>query len=586
MATTSPKNPGSKATGVSTPRFGRRLLILGAMGAAMAAATGERLANWQVLEAGDLAATAGVQQRNEQIIASRRGAILSRDGTAMALSLQVDRLIGSPNVITEYDTADVARYLAEVLDVPYEQIMAKIGDPSLAYVVVAEDLEPDQSAQIRQAMRRGKIGGFRLEPVARRIYPGNFLGSHLIGFVDGAGKGHYGVESFYDHELTGRPGLVISDQDPRGRTIPVGNYDPLPPVNGATLVLTMDRTIQRIAEQELEGALARFGSSSGSILVVDPRSGDILGMANRPAFNPTRLGTYAEIGEAFINPAVSLIYDPGSTFKIMTMAAGLDAGVIGPGTRHNLPGVYEYWGLEFKNWDERTYPNQDMVSVLANSSNTGAIFVADQLGADAYYDYIRSFGFGETSGVDLAGEVRGILKSRGSLSWYPSDLAANSFGQSISTTPIQMAMAFGAVANGGLLLRPRAVGRIATDAGDVVEPAITETRRVLRPTTSRTLIDMMYQAEHSTPGNLALSQRYSTVGKTGTAEISAVGGGLLPEQTIASYIGFGPRENPQILISVKIDKPRTGTWGSRVASPIFRQMVDRVFEYLRIPAVA
>jgi cell division protein FtsI/penicillin-binding protein 2 len=149
-----------------------------------------------------------------------------------------------------------------------------------------------------------------------------------------------------------------------------------------------------------------------------------------------------------------------------------------------------------------------------------------------------------------------------------------------------MAMAFGAVANGGLLLRPRAVGRIATATGDVVEPAITETRRVLRPTTSRTLIDMMYQAEHSIPSNLALSQRYSTVGKTGTAEISAAGGGFLPEQTIASYIGFGPRENPQILISVKIDKPRTGTWGSRVASPIFRQMVNRVFEYLRIPAVA
>ena len=226
-----------------------------------------------------------------------------------------------------------------------------------------------------------------------------------------------------------------------------------------------------------------------------------------------------------------------------------------------------------------------MVSVLANSSNTGAIFVADSLGADSFYDYVRAFGFGQPTGIDLASEVRGILKARGSLSWYPSDLAANSFGQSISTTPIQMAMAFAAVANGGRLMQPRVAGRLITAEGGVIELEPVEVRRVIRPSTSRTLIDMMYQAEHSIPTNLALSDRFVTVGKTGTAEISA-GGGILPEQTIASYIGFGPRENPHVLISIKIDRPNTGTWGSRVASPIFRQVVDRVFSYLRIPAAA
>ena len=578
-------SPNRRNDTSAPPRFGRRLLVLGGLGAVMAGAVGERLVRWQVLEAGDLAATASVQQRNEQIIASRRGAILSRDGTAMALSRQVDRLIGSPNVIAEYDTEAVVVFLTSNLGLARPTVLEQIGDPSLTYTVIADDLEPEHSSAIRQAMRRGEIGGFRLEPITRRIYPGNYLGSHLIGFVDGFGAGHYGIESFYNEELSGRPGRVISDQDPRGRTIPVGKYDPLPPVNGSTLVLTMDRTIQRIAEQELEGGLARFGSSSGTIIVMDPRNGDVLGLANRPAFNASRLQDYAVINEDFINPAISLVYDPGSTFKIMTMAAGLDAGVIGPGTRHNLPGVYEYWGLEFSNWDEKTYPDQDMISVLANSSNIGAIFVADSLGADSFYDYVRAFGFGDTTGIDLASEVRGILKARGSLSWYPSDLAANSFGQSISTTPIQMAMAFGVIANGGLLMQPRAVGRVITAEGDVIEIESSEIRRVIRPSTSRTLIDMMYQAEHSVFPNLALSDRYSTVGKTGTAEISAHGG-FLPEQTIASYIGFGPRENPQVLVSVKIDRPSTGTWGSRVASPIFRQVVDRVFAYLRIPAAA
>jgi cell division protein FtsI/penicillin-binding protein 2 len=315
---------------------------------------------------------------------------------------------------------------------------------------------------------------------------------------------------------------------------------------------------------------------------MNPRNGDVLGLANRPAFNATRLNDYAEINEEFINPAVSLVYDPGSTFKIMTMAAGLDSGVITPGTRHNLPGTYEYWGLEFSNWDGKNYPSQNMVSVLANSSNTGAIFVADRLGPDSFYSYIRNFGFGNPTGIDLANEVQGILKARGAMSWYPSDLAANSFGQSISTTPIQMAAAFGAIANGGSLMQPRAAGRIVTAEGMVIELEPSKVRQVIRQRTSHTLIDMMQQAEHSVGNNLALSNRFSTVGKTGTAEI-AVGGELLPEQTIASYIGFGPRNNPQILVSVKIDQPNSGIWGSQVASPVFRKVVDRVFPYLRIP---
>jgi cell division protein FtsI/penicillin-binding protein 2 len=304
-------------------------------------------------------------------------------------------------------------------------------------------------------------------------------------------------------------------------------------------------------------------------------------MANRPTFNPGKLDEYAFIGSDFLNPSISLIFDPGSTFKIITMAAGLDSGTIGPQSTHNLPGTYEYWGLEFRNWDERTYPNQTMTNVLANSSNTGAIYVANRLGPDKFYEYVRAFGFGRNTGVDLAGEVPGILKARGHLEWRPSDLAANSFGQSISVTPLQLAAAFGAVANRGKLIKPRVVKRWTYKSGASVENEPQTVTQVIRPDTAKTLMEMMYDAEHAVLTNLALSEKYSTVGKTGTAEIPDRGR-ILPEQTIASYLGFGPVDAPRVLILVKIDRPQKGTWGSQVASPIFRALVDRIFSHLRI----
>ena len=547
----------------------------------MAALIGQRLVKWQVTESASLAANASLQQRSEELLTARRGEIGSSDGAVMALSQPVHKVIAAPDVMAGFDASAIAGRLSKILGGDPDPIMLKVGDPSRRYAVLADAVQPDRGELIRQGMESGELPGITLEPASRRVYPNGALASHVVGFVNGKGIGQAGVEAFYDQDLTGKPGFLIRDQDPLGRNIPVGRYDPLPPQAGVNLTLTIDRRIQYLAERELEGALARFGGSGGTILITDPRNGDILAMANRPTFNPARLDEYAFIGPNFLNPAISLVFDPGSTFKIMTMAAGLDAGVISPRSTHNLPGKYEYWGLEFGNWNEQTYPNQTMTSVLANSSNTGALYVADRLGADKFYAYIRAFGFGRDTGVDLAGEVSGFLKARGDPEWYPSDLAANSFGQSISVTPLQIAAAFGAIANGGKLVKPRVVKRQTYPSGQTVENEPETIAQVVRPDTAKVLMRMMYEAEHAVSTNLALSEKYSTVGKTGTAEIPDRGG-ILPEQTIASYIGFGPTEAPRVLIMVKIDRPQRGTWGSAVASPVFHSLVDQIFSHLRI----
>ena len=547
----------------------------------MAGMVAQRLVKWQISESPELAAIASLQQRREELLAARRGQISSSDGAVMALTQPVNRVVAAPDIMANYDATDIARHVAEILQTDPKPLIVKVGEPSKRYTVLSPATDPDQAESIRSGIEDNLLQGISLEPSSRRVYPSGSLASHVVGFVNGAGVGQAGVESYYDEELAGKPGRLIRDQDPAGRSIVVGRYDPLPPQAGVNITLTIDRPIQHIAEQELEQALARFGSTDGTIIVMNPKSGDVLAIANRPTFNPAKLEEYSSIGRDFLNPTVSLVFDPGSTFKIITMAAGLQSGSIGPYSTHNLPGAYEYYGLEFKNWDERTYPNQTMVSVLANSSNTGAIYVADRLGPDEFYAYVRAFGFGSPTGIDLAGEVRGFLKARGHIGWYPSDLAANAFGQSISVTPIQLAAAFGAVANGGVLMRPRVVSRWKYPSGETIEREPEPVREVLSSKSANTLIGMMYTAEHALPTNLALSEKFSTVGKTGTAEIPDRGG-ILPEQTIASYVGFGPRDDPQVLVLVKIDRPQTGTWGSQVASPVFRAVVDRVFPHLRI----
>ena len=478
--------------------------------------------------------------------------------------------------------------MSGILNLDAAGVAERLGNPNLRYSEIARGLVDKPARAISEAIQSGQLPGVRLDPDRVRVYPNQELAAHVLGFVgEGTARpgdivGQAGVEAWYNDVLGGQSGLVSSDLDRLGRRIPIGRYALQPPRHGAHVSLSIDRTIQHIAEQELEAAIEQFGATAGTVLITNPRTGELLGLANRPTYDPGRVHTYREFGPEFANRACNLIYEPGSTFKLITMAAGLDVGAIRPETTHNLPGTVDYFGQEFKNWDERTYPEQTMVSVLQHSSNTGTIFVADTIGANTFYEYISRFGFGARTGIDMAGEVSGIVRRRGDQGWFLPDLASNSFGQGISVTPLQLATAVGAIANDGVMMRPHVAREVQHADGRREKIESEPIRRVVSRETAQTLIKMMEAAESGVLDNLARVPGYRTAGKTGTSEIAS-SGRFLEDTSIASYIGFGPLELPQVLALVIIERPQAAFFGAHVASPTFSRVMSRVFAQLRVP---
>ena len=553
-------------------------------------ALGVRLYDWHVRQAEQLAKEGSVALFGQTQIEARRGTIYDRRGDVFAISRRAYLVAARPPEIRDRsEPRAVADRLAPLIGMSPEAVAARISTSDFPYVKLARGVSGEVGAAIETAVQEGRLPGVYLEPDRARVYPNQGLAAHILGFlgesasVPGLDSGQAGIESYYDQMLGGKPGTVSSDRDREGRRIPLGRFETVPPRHGSHLVLTIDRTIQHIAEQELEMALNTYNAEAGNIVITDPSTGEVLALASRPSYVPSLVHTYPSVGPEFLNRVIGYNYEPGSTFKLITMAAGLDSDVITPEATHNLPGIYEYYGQEFKNWDERTYPNQTMVEVLRHSSNTGAIAVADAVGANRFYDYVNSFGFGLQTGIDLSGEEAGIVRRRGDRGWFLPDLAANSFGQGISVTPIQLAMAIGAIANGGLMMRPHIARAIVSPNGarESIQPEMV--RRVISARASQTLIQMMEAAEAGIEENLARIPGYRTAGKTGTAEIP-VGGVIQPDVSNASYVGFGPLELPRVLALITIEKPQTATFGSQVASPTFRRLMERVFAHLKIPA--
>lgn len=571
------------------PDPSRRLVVM--LGGAVAAAgvLGWRLFNWHVQQSAELSARGASSLLIRSEITPRRGSILDRDEAVLAISRGAVRVVADPLAIHEStDPFEVADRLSGILNLDAAGVAERLGNPNLRYSEIARGLVDEPARAVSEAIQSGQLPGIRLDPDRVRVYPNQELAAHVLGFVgEGTARpgdvvGQAGVEAWYNDVLGGQSGLVSSDLDRLGRRIPIGRYALQPPRHGAHVSLSIDRTIQHIAEQELEAAIEQFGATAGTILITNPRTGELLGLANRPTYDPGRVHTYREFGPEFANRACNLIYEPGSTFKLITMAAGLDVGAIRPETTHNLPGTVDYFGQEFKNWDERTYPEQTMVSVLQHSSNTGTIFVADTIGANTFYEYIERFGFGARTGIDMAGEVSGIVRRRGDQGWFLPDLASNSFGQGISVTPLQLATAVGAIANDGVMMRPH-VAREVTHADGRREKIESEPiRRVVSRETAQTLIKMMEAAESGVLDNLARVPGYRTAGKTGTSEIAS-SGRFLEDTSIASYIGFGPLELPQVLALVIVERPQAAFFGAHVASPTFSRVMSRVFAHLRVP---
>ncbi|HSJ57611.1 MAG TPA: penicillin-binding protein 2, partial [Anaerolineae bacterium] len=381
----------------------------------------------------------------------------------------------------------------------------------------------------------------------------------------------------------GVPGQQTVEQNPAGGVLPMPPREQVAPLPGSSVVLTLDRNIQYIAQEELDRALAEYGAEAGTVVIMDPRRGAILAMASAPRYDPNEF-EYADI-DLLMDPVVSKMWEPGSIFKIVTWAAGLDSGTISPGTTFYDDGALEVGGRVIQNWDRQGHGLVTMTDGLIQSLNTVAAFTTTSMGKDTFYTYLRRFGFGTITGVDLASEGPGMVKLPGDSNWFPSDLGTNSFGQGIAVTPIQMITAVAAVANDGLLMKPYIVQQFLTvgEDGSVdqvqVEPMVV--RRAISRDTAETLTNMLVRViEEGAPK--AQVPGYTVAGKTGTAQIPTAYG-YDPTDTIAAFVGFAPADDPRFIILIKLDRPSASPWGTQTAAPTFRAIAERLLVYMQVP---
>jgi cell division protein FtsI/penicillin-binding protein 2 len=419
--------------------------------------------------------------------------------------------------------------------------------------------------------------GLETRPHLIRAYPEGELAYNVLGFVNLEGSGAFGVEGRYDRLLTGQPLHVRVSNDPSQPTV-------LPAVPaGASLILTIDREIQAMVEDVLQSALDSSGAEAGTILVMHPETGEMLAMASAPQINPNEfwdfLDTYGEDKDIFYNMAISS-YEPGSVFKIITMATALELDVVEPDTVYIDTGYINVGGIPIYNWDGGPWGPQTMLGCMQHSLNVCLAYVATQIGPSDFYASIDAFGFGRQTGIELAGESAGEVRRYSDGNWYPSDLATNSFGQGIAVTPIQMITALSAIANDGQMMTPHIVQAVI-DQGQQYNTTPQVIASPISAETARTITEMLAVSLEQ-EASVALVEGYRVAGKTGTAEIPTQYG-YTSELTNASFAGWGPVDDPQFLVYVWLQRPTSSPWGSVVAAPVFRQVVERLVVLMDLP---
>jgi cell division protein FtsI (penicillin-binding protein 3) len=532
------------------------------MGAVLA-----RLSYLQLFCYSEYFAKAQHQQQRVFEISPMRGVIYDRKGRELAISIPMDSVFADPADVKEPEM--VARLLSRVLDIPAEELETKIREASKP-VRLAKKLSPEIVERIQDMNLKGVF--FQKEN--RRVYPEHDLLAHVMGWVDVDEKGLGGIEHELDKQIRGRPGRVMMMADGKRRFYDRRESAADP---GASVVLTIDETVQYIAEKELGRAMDESHARSGSVVVQDPSTGALLAVANFPTFDPNDAGKFSEDDRN--DRAVTAAYEPGSTFKTITMTGAIENGVTNPDELVDCQmGSIVVAGRLIHDW--HPFGVLSVREVLANSSDVGSIKVALRLGAPKFYETIRDFGIGRLSGIDLPGENRGILEPLDT--WTASSIGSVAIGQEVSVNPVQIASAISAIANGGTLYRPHVVQEIHSEAG-VVQPSHGEPRQVTDARTAATVRGMMETVVLTGTGRPAQLNGYTAAGKSGTAQkIDPVTGRYSPNQYVASFIGFAPVNDPAITILVVLDSPEGQHHGGEVGGPVFKRIAEQVLAYLDV----
>jgi cell division protein FtsI (penicillin-binding protein 3) len=565
--------PQSRAHAVTGDRnaASRLLIVAGVAVLWMSAALG-RLGFLQLFHHAEYLARAQRQQQRTIEITPKRGSIFDRNGRPLAMSIPADSAFAVPSEIVDQPLA--ARLLSGVLGIPRDVLEARLAS-SHSFVWISRKLPPDK----KEAVEALSLKGVYFQKENQRIYPKRELAAHVLGFVNLDEKGIGGIESELESKIGGKSEKIIVMADARQRWFDGGEAQR---ERGANVKLTLDEKIQYIAERELAAAIAKAHALAGTVIVLNPNNGEILALANWPKFNPNT-ATDAP-AETRMNRAVSAIYEPGSTFKLITLAAAFDQGITRPAEVFNCEnGAVYLAGHRIR--DHKPFGLLSVSDILAQSSDVGAIKIALRLGAPKFYDYIRAFGFGQYTGVDLPGESRGMLQHL--QSWTPVSIGSISMGQEVGVTPIQLISAVSAIANGGMFYRPHVIAELRR--GELVLPAEgplapAEPRRVIRAETAATLRRLMEGVILDGTGKLAHLDGWTAAGKTGSAQkIDPATGRYSPTQLIASFTGFAPISNPAVTILVSLDSPVGQHEGGQVAAPVFRRVAEQVLPYLDVP---
>ncbi len=563
---------------------GWRIVSLFCVFTLVTSAIGWRLVSFQVIGSERLQSQGRDFRVQEQTLLPRRGLIRDRGGLVLATNAPSTDIYVTPKQLTDRARVGLAQELSAILAIPLDTVYARVNNTKVDLSLVTRQLDDATVAAIKARFPPKEHPEIVYQEVPKRAYPNGPFLSPLLGFTNADGAGVYGVEGRYNDLVGGEPGTLVAETNIAGQPLALGEQQYRAPVEGADLTLTIDAAIQRMAEDELARTISEQGAVGGTILVMDPNTGAILASASAPSYDPNAFNRADP--QSYLNPAVSATYEPGSTFKIFTMASGLQTGGITPQTTLVDNGFAKVETDTIYNLDHTAWGPETMEQVLERSSNVGASYIAKRTGKENFYGMLRQFGMGQKTGVDLDGEEIGIVRwpDNPTTIWHPIDLYTNSFGQGLTVTPLQVVTAASAIANGGTLYTPYVVGRVERH-GDLVQDRQPQpVRQVIRPEVAASVRQMMTDAEHNALASKVNLPGYDIAAKTGTAQIPDPKTGTYdPNKTIASIISFFPAEKPLFTVLIKIDQPQKNALGGDVAAPALGRLAGQLLRYAGVP---
>lgn len=536
-----------------------------------------RLFYWQIIRGSNLRDQANRQHQDVVVLASERGSIYDQDGDLLAGTQNLYHLfVYKPQLIK--DKFELVILLAPILasesaaiSQTRDFLAGRIGLDS-NWVSLKHYLTPSQ----KQSIETLNIQGLDFEDEFTRFYPEASLSSQVLGFVGsdlaGEPQGYFGLEGFFDRQLRGREGKITTEKDARGIPILIGRYNLSKNISGRSLITTINKQTQYLVESLLKDGIDRYQAKAGNVIVMESTTGKILAMAAFPNYDPGHFSDFDK--NSYRNPNVANLFEPGSIFKVLIMAAALNEKVLTPETicDNTCNGQITIGQYTIKTWNEKYYPGTNMTDVIVHSDNTGMVFVGRKLGKERFAHYLSQYGFGKLTGIQLQDEATGSEKTEDDLKEI--DLATNSFGQGIAVTPIQMITAVNAIANGGMLVKPIIIEKIVSN-GKEIESKSEPPTRILEPETAEQMRDIMIAAVDRGEAKFAKPKGIQIAGKTGTAQVP-IQGHYDPTKTIASFIGFFPAYDPRYTVFVSLTEPQTSQWGSETAAPLWFSIASQL----------